>query len=349
MKKKPVMIACLAITVCWLIFNISVLIISKTADDQIFLANFSGHHVSLSELFFVSGMLAAGWALYGLIKAWRHVVRTSIKVGVVLGYIAVAVAFFVLVVGTLGYRAVTTYHEFISPDGEHRLTLAESSFLLMSNVEVYERTSTFFIKDMAYLVVDDGATPISNGNYTLDWNENTAVIAVDANTGGVWSAAKITFDGKESTAEPYQFYPNGESISASDRSNIDEGLDTQDMEPEAIDPIMQLAEEGIIKVAACVDASADNEVSYSSKGTPQIVLYADDDVARYIRFDRESKNGNCTLYVLYEDAFASDAHSSTTKIIEMYAYEYSTGTVIVAGKQDWSDPGTEEYQSITGE
>lgn len=349
MKKKPVIIVCLAITICWLILNIGVFIIAKAADDQIFLANFSGHHVSLSDLFFVSGMLAAGWALYGLIRAWQRVVRLSAKVGVILGYIAVAVVVFVLAVGTLGHRAVTTCHEFASPDGAYRLTLAESSFLLMSHVEVYERTSTLFIKDMAYLVVDDGATPISNGHYTLDWDGNTAVIAVDANTGGVWSAARITFNGKESTAEPYQFYPNGVPLSSSDSSDITESSEPQDMEPEVIDPIIQMAEEGIIKVANSIDTSANNEISYSSKGTPQIILYSDDSVTRYIRFDRESKNGNCALYVLYEDSSASNFHSSTTKIIEMYAYEYSTGTVIVAGKQNWSDLGTEEYRNITGE
>ncbi len=131
------------------------------------------------------------------------------KAAVLLGYIATGVAVLILALASIGDRAVTTYHEFESPDGKYQLTLAESSFLLASSVEVYERTSPFFIRDLAYLMVDDGGTPVSNGSYTLEWNENEAVIAVDACTHGIWSAARITFSEEGSHATPYKFYSDG--------------------------------------------------------------------------------------------------------------------------------------------
>ena len=39
----------------------------------------------------------------------------------------------------------------------------------------------------------------------------------------------------------------------------------------------------------------------------------------------------------------------STVIVDMYAVETSTGQVVLAGKQSWGDPGTEEYRAITGE
>ena len=39
----------------------------------------------------------------------------------------------------------------------------------------------------------------------------------------------------------------------------------------------------------------------------------------------------------------------STVIVDMYAVETTTGQVVIANKQNWGDPGTEEYQEITGE
>lgn len=75
----------------------------------------------------------------GCLKHGGYAKRMLTKAAVLLGYIATGVAVLILALASIGDRAVTTYHEFESPDGKYQLTLAESSFLLASSVEVYER------------------------------------------------------------------------------------------------------------------------------------------------------------------------------------------------------------------
>ena len=68
-------------------------------------------------------------------------------------------------------------------------------------------------------------------------------------------------------------------------------------------------------------------------------------------YDRVSKNGRCGLYVCYETDKGSDGSwsPSDAAILDMYAYEYSTGIIADSGKTAWADAGSEEYQALTGE
>ena len=66
-------------------------------------------------------------------------------------------------------------------------------------------------------------------------------------------------------------------------------------------------------------------------------------------YDRSSKNGKCELFVLERSHYTEDGMEESTVIVDMYAVDTVTGQVVVANKQNWSDPGTEEYREITGE
>ena len=66
-------------------------------------------------------------------------------------------------------------------------------------------------------------------------------------------------------------------------------------------------------------------------------------------YDRSSKNGKCELFVLQRSHYTEDGMEESTVIIDMYAVETTTGQVVAANKQNWGDPGTEDYREITGE
>ena len=66
-------------------------------------------------------------------------------------------------------------------------------------------------------------------------------------------------------------------------------------------------------------------------------------------YDRLSKNGKCEIFVLQRSHYTEDGMEESTVIVDMYAVETSTGQVVVADKQSWGDPGTEEYRAMTGE
>jgi len=88
-----------------------------------------------------------------------------------------------------------------------------------------------------------------------------------------------------------------------------------------------------------------------AKGNQEAIIYEDEQVVRFLRFDRESQNGKCLLYVYYEADKNEDGSYSPTeaRILDMFAYVIDTGEVIASGKTAWSDVGTKEYREATGE
>ena len=71
----------------------------------------------------------------------------------------------------------------------------------------------------------------------------------------------------------------------------------------------------------------------------------------YLQYDRDSKNGNCGLYVVFKAIKSLDGRWSPydTQMQNIYAYEYNTGTIVKSDKASWSDAGSEEYRTLTGE
>ena len=93
------------------------------------------------------------------------------------------------------------------------------------------------------------------------------------------------------------------------------------------------------------------EKEYDAKANSYVVLSEDSSSIRYLMYDRDSKNGRCGLYVCYEADKGSDGSWSSldAAILDMYAYEYSTGIIADSGKTAWADVGSEEYKALTGE
>lgn len=99
-------------------------------------------------------------------------------------------------------------------------------------------------------------------------------------------------------------------------------------------------------------AQGDNfEKEYDARANSYVVLQENSSSIRYLMYDRDSKNGSCGIYICFEAKKGSDGSwsSSETSILDMYAYEYSTGIMADSGKTAWADTGSEEYRTLTGE
>lgn len=67
----------------------------------------------------------------------------------------------------------------------------------------------------------------------------------------------------------------------------------------------------------------------------------------YLTYDRESKNGNCYLFVLSE---VPEGHGLNDAYLrEFYACEKATLKVVAGHKTSWGQTGTAQYRKITGE
>lgn len=90
---------------------------------------------------------------------------------------------------------------------------------------------------------------------------------------------------------------------------------------------------------------------YDAKGNSYYVVKEDDQTITILVYDRNSKNGNCGLYVLETAEKETDGSYSVTdaEIEDIYAYEYTSGKTVSSGMKDWSDLPGEEYRKLTGE
>lgn len=67
----------------------------------------------------------------------------------------------------------------------------------------------------------------------------------------------------------------------------------------------------------------------------------------YLTYDRESKNGNCYIFVLSEEPETSSLSGAYLR--EFYACEKGTLKVVAGNKTGWGQAGCAEYREITGE
>lgn len=90
---------------------------------------------------------------------------------------------------------------------------------------------------------------------------------------------------------------------------------------------------------------------YDAKGNSYYVVKEDDKTITLLVYNRDSKNGNCGLYVLETAEKETDGSYSVSdaEIEDIYAYEYTTGKTVSSGMKDWSDLPGEEYRELTGE
>lgn len=72
---------------------------------------------------------------------------------------------------------------------------------------------------------------------------------------------------------------------------------------------------------------------------------------RTLVYDRVSKNGECLLFVYYEEYYDESGQRTdlSTKILNFYGINRKTGKVISGDKTSWSQVGSKEYREATGE
>jgi hypothetical protein len=127
-----------------------------------------------------------------LIHFWRKTVHKIIKALLVFGWI---VTIGMLMLGSileLGRHVVTSWYEFNSLDHKYSLVAEESTFLLLSNIRLYERTSPFLVRELNVgLSPDDGFAAISRGAYKISWDGDVVTLSADMNQYLLWDTVKL--------------------------------------------------------------------------------------------------------------------------------------------------------------
>lgn len=312
--------------------------------------------MNIYDFFFIFLCLIGVGARSLLIRFWRRTSRKLYKGLLFFGWI---VLIGVMILGSLIWllcHAITTWFVFYSPDHKHSVIVKESGFLLLGDISPYERTSPILVRRLeGDLSTDDGIPAITNGDYKVSWDGSVVTLSASRYYNGAWSKVKLDMAKQGKVLEEFDYYPNGKPAlpdfedDADKNKNLLPSLDDSESED-----IQQEAEQKIIDGLQAVALSTgyvtneDSEITYTAKGTPELVISSDLNTNLYILYDRNSSNGKCALYVLYQ-LDNNDEGSSDPKILEMYAYEYSTGKVITADRHAWEDVGTDEYREATGE
>lgn len=292
-----------------------------------------------------------------LIRSWRKSIRKFSKVLIVFGWVGIIGMMIVGSLIWLGNYATTTWYEFNSPDKKYSLVARESTFLLLSDIRLYERTSPILVRELeAYLSTDDGFAAISKGAYKISWDGDIVTLSTDMNENGMWDTVKLNMAEHGKVLKKFSNHPNGKpafSDRHGDTNKNDELVpisDDAELEDMHQGKVNQKIIDGLKAVALTTSYAVDgkSEITYTTKGTPKLVLSSDLNSDAYILYDRNSSNGKCALYVLYQSKNDGEGNSDS-QILEMYAYEYSGGKVIMADRHAWSDVGTDEYREATGE
>ena len=313
--------------------------------------------MNLYDFLFVFLCLIGVGAISLLMHFWRKIARKFYKGLLIFGWVGLIG---VMMVGSLiwfGNHAVTTWYEFYSPDNKYSLVVKESTFLLSSDICPYERTSPIFVRKLkADLSTNNGFAAISQGAYKISWDGDIVTLSVDMNQHGMWTTVKLNMAEHGKVLEEFSNYPNGKPkwldsqgdtnqkdvlVSPSDDSESEDAQQVQ-VNQKVIDGLQ------VVALMTGYNTKGTSEITYTAKGTPEFVLSSDLNSETYILYDRDSSNGKCALYVLYQSKHSGEENSDT-QILEMYAYEYASGKVITADRHAWSDVGTDEYREATGE
>lgn len=352
--KRVIKISYMILLIALSIFFTYMYIIEKATDKEILIQIIK---MDLYDFFFLLLCLIMGGVLFLII---RFCGKNKRKLYKMLSFFCMLIIVVVMICGGLIWflhRATTNWHEFYSPDNKHSLVVREVTFLLLGDVYLYERISPIFVRETeASILIDDGLASISQGAYKIFWDEAVVTISVDINQSGMWSAFKLNMAEHGKVLKQFVEYPYVEPrwmydqdyteqkdmLILQDNNSETEYIREEKLNQEIIDGLRATA------LATGYKIEQELEITYTSKGTPKLELSKDMNSSLYILYDRESLNGKCALYVLYKSQNSDEGYSDI-KILEMYAYEYSKGKVIMANRHAWSDVGTDEYRKVTGE
>lgn len=342
--------------IAWGILCLSLFVTEQVTGQQVVIQIIK---MNLYDFFFVFLCLLGGGAISLLIRFWKKTARKFYKGLLVLGWVGLIG---IMILGYLIWsvnHAITTWYEFYAPDNKHSLVVRESTFLLSSDIHPYERTSPLLVRELeleANLTPDDGYPSITKGDYKISWDGDVVTLSVNMNQNAMWCTVKLNMAEHGKLLETFISYPNGKPTwlnRQGDTNEKDASVSTSDHSDAQVvqqEQVQQKIMDGLHAVALVADheTKEPSEMTYTAKGLPKLVLSSDQRSNTYILYDRDSSNGKCGLYVLYSSK-KNDEGKSDAQILEMYAYEYSSGKVIPANRHAWSDLGTEEYRKATGE
>ena len=304
-------------------------------------------------------LISAG-VIYLLIHCWRKVARKLTKALIVLGWIGTVGVFLLGSFIWLLNHGVTTWYEFDSPDHKYSLVAGESTVLLLSEIRLYERTSPFLVRELeADLLPDDGFAAITQGAYQISWEGDVVTLSADMNMNGLWDTVELDMADHGKVLAKSESFPNGKPAWMEEQSDADkeekpspasDASEQKEAEQRAAEQraAEQKIYDGLRAVAKATgkETVTEPKITYTAKGTPKLVLSSNPEI--YLLYDRDSANSKCALYVLYQSEEDAEGDSDP-QIVDMYAYDYSSGKVITACRHDWSDAGTDEYREATGE
>ena len=199
-------------------------------------------------------------------------------------------------------------------------------------------------------IADDGAV-LSAGAWNVTWQDNYV---------------EIILSGSEQYDELFRLYYEGQVESETLDTHFgrdyehwyinsaETTVDAEDETEQELSLDQQKIEEGYYAIYRYYfgDLPDDIEISYgASESSSKCILSENEDDVEYLIYDRESKNGQCGLYVYYRSETDEDGSwdYANGTIIDICAYVYDSGDVICSGKTHWEDSGSESYREVTGE
>lgn len=227
----------------------------------------------------------------------------------------------------------------ISPDDKYEIIFQNVGLpdfpFGYSHAKIILKEGNKIITKQRFDVANDGVALVP-GNWEVTWQQD---------------CVQVVIKGSEQHKILYTFYYDG-GIDCETLAELGINYNVSVSEkPEIVQETLSLEEQrildGLIKIYEMIAADTgvdENDITYTAKCIPKIVISEDS----YILYDRESRNGKCALYVLYQEDNDGES-ASEPEIVEMYAYEYDSERIIIADRHSWSDAGTYEYQTVTGE
>lgn len=320
-------------------------------------------------------LFIAAWTIVAIVSLIRYKMKgnTQHPILVIVGVIVLML--FLLGSSFLNWfiHVGDIYYTFQSPDGEHIIVTCESSVLLFGEVSLYEKTSPLLVEYEAVLSVDDGGRPITNGDYQIEWLDDTVIFSVSHCGGGIaygpnqwaplWRTAEIKLGVSGSNAHSYVTYKYADgslhtedeiTYIPSDSGDVSDETDTNVQEAEKeLFPGERIITAGYRALFhELSDASCEFDIIYGANESDSTCIVSESGTyIEYLTYDGLSKNEMCGLYVLYRCEKETDGSysSENAEIIDIFAVVNDTGEIISSGKTSWGATGSEEYLLATGE
>lgn len=186
--------------------------------------------MDLHDLFFIFLCFIGVGVIYLLIHLWKKTARKLYKGLLVVCWV---VLIGIMMLGSLFWlvvRSTTTWYEFYSPNKKHSLVVRESTFLLLANIQPYERTSPLLVRELETgFSPDDGFPAISQGAYTISWDGDVVTLSVDMNQNAMWDTLKLDMAEHGKVLEQLENYPNGKPTWLDSQGDTNEKEDSASM------------------------------------------------------------------------------------------------------------------------